>query len=77
MKFLTCMYFRKIPPEAILRDNFYLQPLPKVDDCSQFWFSSTPVGRNSLAKIINAGVPEKVYSSEENWPPLFDWHEPV
>ena len=48
---LDC-YFEKIPKEAIEKDNFYLSPVAKVKDQSKPWFTTVPVGRNALAKMV-------------------------
>ena len=48
---LDC-YLEKIPKEAINKDNFYLQPVTKWKDQGQPWFTSVPVGRNGLAKMV-------------------------
>ena len=46
-------YLSKLPLDAIERDNFYLTPLPAVPSNSQrSWFTSVPVGRNSLGKMV-------------------------
>ena len=46
-------YFSKLPQEAMEKDNFYLQPLTKLPhDPQKPWFSTIPVGRNTLAKMV-------------------------
>ena len=45
-------YMEKIPKEAIKKDNFYLQPIAKVKDPAQPWFTTVPVGRNVLSKMV-------------------------
>ena len=45
------LYFKKIPPGAIAKDNFYLSALSAVPSISEKpWFTLIPVGRNSLGK---------------------------
>ena len=46
------LYLSKLPKEAFERDVFYLQPVGKVKKCDQPWFSYTPVGKNTLAKLV-------------------------
>ena len=47
------VYYSKLPPEAFKRDNFYLQPIPNLPvDPKKAWFSISPVGRNSLSKMV-------------------------
>ncbi len=47
------MYLSKLPRDALLKDNFYLQPLASVPENPQKpWFSSVPVGRNTLGKMV-------------------------
>ncbi len=46
-------YISKLPQEAIDADLFYLQPLRKVVTDSQKWYSSVPVGKNMLYKMVN------------------------
>ena len=46
-------YLSKLPLDAIEQDNFYLTPLSAVPSNSQIpWFTSVPVGRNSLGKMV-------------------------
>ena len=47
--YILDLYFSKLPKE---RDVFYLQPVAKVcsGDCP--WFSTTPIGKNTLAKMV-------------------------
>ena len=44
----------KIPKEAIKKDNFYLQPIANVKDPAQPWFTTVPVGRNVLSKMVKS-----------------------
>ena len=55
--YILDMYFQKLPVEAFERDNFYLQPVGKVKN-NQVWFTTTPVGKNTLSKdlCVEAGV---------------------
>ena len=46
------LYFEKIPREAIEKDNFYVQPVVKLKDSTQPWFTTVPVGRNALSKMV-------------------------
>ena len=51
--FLLDLYFKKVPTAALKGDMFYLRPLssvPSVPDAP--WFYSTPVGRNTLSKML-------------------------
>lgn len=49
--FLLDLYFSKIPKEALERDVFYLQPVTRVKPGAP-WFTTTPVGKNTLAKMV-------------------------
>lgn len=49
--FLLDLYFSKIPKEAFERDVFYLLPLTKIKPGGS-WFTTTPVGKNTLAKMV-------------------------
>ena len=46
------LYFSKLPKEAIERDVFYLQPVSNVKRCDQPWYTTTPVGKNTLARMV-------------------------
>ena len=47
------IYHSKLPPEALDKDCFYLQPLSSLlKDVDKPWFSITPTGQNTLAKIV-------------------------
>ena len=47
------LYMKKLPAEAFSRDNFYMQPCPRVpDDPTKPWFSANPIGKNSLSKVV-------------------------
>ena len=50
--YILDLYFSILPKEAFKRDVFYLQPVAKVcsEDCP--WFSTTPIGKNTLAKMV-------------------------
>ena len=50
--FLLDLYFSKLPKEAFERDIFYLQPISKVCKPGQPWFTTTAVGKNTLAKMV-------------------------
>ena len=46
-------YFAHIPPTAFERDNFYLRPLAATPvDPSKAWFTSQPIGWNSLQSMV-------------------------
>ena len=58
-------YYLKVPKEALTKNAFYLRPLPNVpsDPCKP-WFSSVPVGRNTLSNMMKemakeAGLPNQ------------------
>ena len=43
---------QKLPPEAFSCDNFYVQPCLIVpDDPSKPWFTTNPIGKNTLSKM--------------------------
>ena len=46
------LYFSKLPKEAIERNVFYLQPVSNVKRCDQPWYTTTPVGKNTLARMV-------------------------
>ena len=52
---LLDLYLQKLPPEAIERDIFYIRPLDKIplNDPTAPWYTSVPVGRNTLDKKVN------------------------
>ena len=46
-------YISKVPQDAVVKDNFYLQPLSTIPKCpNKSWFSCTPVPHNTLAKAV-------------------------
>ena len=49
--FVLDTYFSKLSQEAFKKDNFYLQALSPSNP-EKPWFSCTPVGRNTLGKIV-------------------------
>lgn len=50
---LLDMYFSKVPDSAKANDIFYLRPLNKVPESEDaIWFSSVPVGKNQLGKMV-------------------------
>ena len=59
------LYLQKLPSDAKEKDVFYLRPLPTVpSDPSQPWFTSTPVGKNTLNNMMkqmcqNAGISQQ------------------
>ena len=51
---LLDLYLQKLPSEAIEKDVFYVRPLDKIpSDPSSPWYTSVPVGRNTLDKKVN------------------------
>ena len=47
------LYYAKLPRDATGKDVFYLRPLPKMPAKQDLpWFSSEPVERNELNKIV-------------------------
>ena len=51
--YIIDLYFSKLPEEAFVRDNFYVQPLSAIpDDSEKPWFTANPIGRNSLSSMI-------------------------
>lgn len=44
-------YLRRLPEEAMEKDNFYVQPRSVSGDDS-IWFTANPIGKNTLAKIV-------------------------
>ena len=49
--FLLDTYFGKIPPDALKKDHFYLQPVKGHLVHHQHWYTERPYGKNSLDKI--------------------------
>lgn len=50
---LLDLYISKLPQEAIEKGNFYCRPLEtRPSDHSKPWFTSIPIGRNYLAKMV-------------------------
>ena len=46
-------YFNLLPPNAAANDTFYLQPLCNTPtNASAPWFRSTPIGKNTLGKMM-------------------------
>ena len=50
--FILDLYLSKLSKEAFQRDIFYLKPVSKVSKCGQPWFTITPVGKNTLVKMV-------------------------
>ena len=51
--YLLHLYISKVPDKAIEQDIFYVRPLPKIPaGPSAPWFTSVPVGRNTLSKML-------------------------
>ena len=44
-------YLGKVSPQAIVKDNFYVQPAAVFDICKP-WFTARPIGKNSLGKMV-------------------------
>ena len=60
------LYMQKLPPEAFSRDNFYVQPCLTVpDDPSKPWFTSNPVGKNTLSKMVKEMCSESGVNGEK------------
>ena len=61
--YLLDMYISKLPPEAVVKDLFYLRPLDVTStDPTQPWYSSLPVGKHTLNEKVKkmcsmAGIP--------------------
>ena len=50
---LLHLYISKVPDKAIGQDICYVRPLPKIPaGPSAPWFTSVPVGRNTLSKML-------------------------
>ncbi len=48
---LTC--FKRLPPQALRNDVFYLRPLVKFSrDDDSVWFTAVSIGRNKLAMLM-------------------------
>ena len=45
-------YLSKLPKKAIEADLFYVRPLDRITPDSLTWYSSTPVGKNKLYKMV-------------------------
>ena len=50
--YILSKYISKVPQDAVVKDNFYLQPLSTIPKCPNKPFSCTPVPRNTLAKAV-------------------------
>ena len=50
--YILDLYYSKLSPTAFERDNFYLQPLQNTPVHPKPWFSISPVGRNTLIKMV-------------------------
>ena len=50
--YLLDLYLSKIPNEAKEKDVFYVRPLAHVKNPSLPWYTSVPVGRNSLNQMV-------------------------
>ena len=46
------LYLQKLPIQAFKSDVFYLQPVTSFTDPSKPWFTTSPVGRDCLSKMI-------------------------
>ena len=48
------VYYEEVPSDALFGACFYLQPLSKIqkDADKSPWFSTVPIGRNSLSKMV-------------------------
>ena len=53
--FVLDMYVQNLPEEAIIHDNFYVQPCRSFqDDTQSTWFTALPMGKNSLGKMVKS-----------------------
>ena len=50
--YLLDLYISKLPPQAFEKDIFYCRPCAPVD-CQMPWYSSVPIGRNQLSKMVS------------------------
>jgi hypothetical protein len=67
------LYLHKLPPEAFEKNVFYLQPVVSFTDPAKPWFTTNPVGKNSLNRMIkeicaDAGIDDQCYRASENEP---------
>ena len=46
------LYLQKLPIQAFKSDVFYLQPVASFTDPSKPWFTTSPVGRDCLSRMI-------------------------
>ena len=46
------LYLQKLPPEAFKNDVFYLHPVTSFTDPAKLWFTTNPIGREGLNKMI-------------------------
>ena len=65
------LYLQKLPPEAFENDIFYLQPIAPFKDPARPWFTTNPVGKNSLNKMIkeireDAGIDDQCRRASEH-----------
>ena len=44
-------YLGKLSPEALEKDNFYVQPVASFD-VSKLWYTAKAIGKNTLAKMV-------------------------
>jgi hypothetical protein len=46
-------YLQRIPPEALAKDTFYLQPLGHtLANVPHVWYSLNPMGKNALSRLV-------------------------
>ena len=44
-------YLAKLPPEALEKDNFYVQPVADFE-AREIWYTSRAIGKNTLGKMV-------------------------
>ena len=52
--YLLDMYLKKVPKDALDKNNFYLRPQRIASDTDGVWYMPVPVGRNTLQKMLPA-----------------------
>ena len=63
--FILDVCFSKLPAEAFSNDNFYIRPLEKIISENQ-WFSTVPVGKNTLSTIVKSTCEEAGITGKSN-----------
>ena len=49
--YILDLYLKKVPIEAIEKENFYVRPLSTTEEGNP-WFSSVPIGKNKLSSMV-------------------------